>query len=92
MTHQLEVRFFAAARAAAGTGTFSLPLSALPSPTLGALTEHLAATYTGVTPSGQTLADILPRCSFLLDGASATASAPLTGSHRVDVLPPFAGG
>lgn len=60
--------------------------------TLGELLESRAQQHSGTTDSGMGLADIFPRCSFLLDGASATPSASLAGVQRVDVLPPFAGG
>lgn len=86
----LTVHFFAAARAAAGVPT--LTLDAGSHPTLASLLDQLASTHTGATPSGQTLASILPRCSFLLDGTAATPTSPLAGATRLDVLPPFAGG
>ena len=37
-------------------------------------------------------AEVLERCTFLVDGASATEDAVLADASRVDVLPPFAGG
>lgn len=88
----MQVHFFAAARAAAGLTETTLDTEVLPAPTLEALLEHLAVTLTGTTPSGQSLADILPQCSFLLDGQASEPGASLTGAQRLDVLPPFAGG
>jgi len=48
--------------------------------------------HTGTTDSGQTLADIVARCTFLVDGTRSDPSTLLAGASRVDVLPPFAGG
>ncbi len=88
----MQVHFFAAARSAAGTAELSVPLSVLPSPTLGALIEHLGQNVEGTTPSGLTLAQVMEQCSFLINGARSEAEAPLQDADRVDVLPPFAGG
>jgi len=75
------VRFFAAARAAAGRA--EQPAEA---PTLDALLGGLAA-------QNDQLATVLTRCSFLVDGlAWHDRSAPLPPAATVDVLPPFAGG
>ncbi|HCN39334.1 MoaD/ThiS family protein [Rothia sp. (in: high G+C Gram-positive bacteria)] len=88
----MQINFFAAARAAAGVAETQCQISQLPEPTLAALLDHLRQTLTGATPSGQSLADILPQCSFLLDGRASPADASLEGVQRLDVLPPFAGG
>ena len=89
----LDVHYFAAARAAAGASHERLDN---PPATLGELVDHLADTHAGTTDAGMGLADIVKRCSFLLDGANAETvvgrAASLAGVSRVDILPPFAGG
>lgn len=84
----IDVHYFAAARAAAGTDRESVPAPA----TLGELLDALAAGHEGTTDAGMTLAEIFPRCTFLVDGANSPREAALTDARRVDVLPPFAGG
>ncbi len=84
----IDVHYFAAARAAAGTDRESVPAPA----TLGELLDALAADHEGKTDAGMTLAEILPRCTFLVDGANSDRDALLADATRVDVLPPFAGG
>ena len=77
----LVVRYFAGARSAAGVTEEKLEA--------GSLGELLAA----VSASRPRLAEVLPACSFLVDGlAWKDRSAPLPASATVDVLPPFAGG
>ncbi|MDY3049117.1 MAG: MoaD/ThiS family protein [Rothia sp. (in: high G+C Gram-positive bacteria)] len=93
----MQINFFAAARAAAGLPNLRVELDQLPEPTLAGLQNYLAQELTGSTPSGQTLAQILPRCSFLVDGLAAQGErlddpALLAQAQRLDVLPPFAGG
>ncbi|WP_237241547.1 MoaD/ThiS family protein [Rothia nasimurium] len=93
----MQINFFAAARAAAGRPSLTLDPAQLPAPTLAQVRTYLAEEFTGSTPSGQTLADILPRCTFLVDGVAASADSLddaklLQGAQRLDVLPPFAGG
>ena len=83
-TLSLTVRYFAAARAAAGTETESLRVAT--GTTVAALVESLAT-------RGPELAKVLQRCSFLCDGiAVRDRSAELTNGQIIDVLPPFAGG
>lgn len=88
----MQVRFFAAARAAAGAAELSVAPNEIDSPTLGSLIAHLGRELTGTTPSGLTLAQVMEQCSFLINGTRSDADAPLTDGDRVDVLPPFAGG
>ena len=78
------VRFFAGARAAAGTtdDSFETP----PGATVG---DILAA---AVSRHGAELGRVLTRCSFLLDGVHAGPRTPVGGGQTLDVLPPFAGG
>jgi sulfur-carrier protein len=75
------VRYFAAARAAAGVAEETLE-----APTLEALRKDLAS-------RGDRLARVVGVASFLVDGLSWRDShAPLPPGCTVDVLPPFAGG
>ncbi|MCL2090828.1 MAG: MoaD/ThiS family protein [Micrococcales bacterium] len=80
----LQVRYFAAAREAAGcpeevwadeNGT-----------TVADLVVRLGARH------GEPLTTVLARCSFLVDGQRAGPGAVVPGGAVVDVLPPFAGG
>jgi sulfur-carrier protein len=83
-TVQLTVRYFAAARAAAGSDTETVSIA--PGTTLAALVETLAA-------RGPELAKVLRRCSFLRDGIAVRDDAiELSDGQTIDVLPPFAGG
>lgn len=85
------IRYFAAARAAAGS-----------SEETRALTDRtsLAELLTEMAGANDKLADVIPACSYLLNGtavaprvASDAARAPLVeDSDTLDVLPPFAGG
>jgi len=78
----VTVRYFAAARAAAGVTD-----ERAEAPTLAALLEQLSATR------GQRLADVLVMASFLVDGlAWHDHEAALPPGATVDILPPFAGG
>ncbi|WP_290218778.1 MoaD/ThiS family protein [Corynebacterium atrinae] len=85
----MEIRYFAAARAAAGTAVETV--DTVPD-TLGELLDARASALTGTTDAGTTLRDVLAHCTFLIDGRSSPRSTPLAGVQRVDVLPPFAGG
>jgi sulfur-carrier protein len=77
----LVVRYFAGARAAAGTTEEKIDASSL------------ADLVTKVSVDRPRLAHVLRACSFLVDGlAWKDRSAPLPSSATVDVLPPFAGG
>nr|WP_245905920.1 MoaD/ThiS family protein [Mycolicibacterium palauense] len=80
----LTVRFFAAARAAAGVDEEPAVLPA--GATVAALSERLRG-------RGGELARVLPRCSFLCDGVAVRdLERRLEHGQTVDVLPPFAGG
>jgi molybdopterin converting factor small subunit len=77
----VTVRYFAAARAAAGQAEETLE-----APTLEALRKELAA-------RGDQLRRVLDAASFLVDGlVCRDLDRPLPSSCTVDVLPPFAGG
>ena len=79
------VRYFAGAKAAAGTRseTLTLPVGA----TLADLLVAIAADH------GEALARVLASSSLLVDEVAAhDRGAPLADGVVVDVLPPFAGG
>ena len=79
----VTVRFFAAARSAAGTDTALVNPGAWPDVTRQLLTDY------------PRLADVLPRCSFLMDGVAVHtdhADVVVPDGAELDVLPPFAGG
>ena len=81
----VTVRYFAAARAASGTD--SELVETTPQTTVAQLVRQLANQH------GEKLADVLERCSFLVDGvACADGTAVVRADGTVDVLPPFAGG
>ena len=78
----LEVRYFAGARAAAGTSAESIEAASL---------DHLIAVLS--ERHGEKLALVLKAASFLVDGlACHDRRAALPAGATVDVLPPFAGG
>lgn len=81
----VRVRYFAGARAAAGTAEDSFELGGA-----GSVADLLAAV---LERRGNGLVQVLPACSFLLNGVAVhdrTATVPDGG--ELDVLPPFAGG
>ena len=82
------VRYWAAAKAAAGLPEERFPHEA----DLGTLLDAVRARH---GPDGK-LADVLARCSYLVDevspGRRAPGEVPLPDGAVVDVLPPFAGG
>jgi molybdopterin converting factor small subunit len=84
MTMQVTVRYFAAARAAAGAETETVRIA--PGTTVAGLVETLAA-------RSPELARVLQRCSFLRDEIAVRDEATeLSDGQTIDVLPPFAGG
>ena len=81
---QVTVRYFAAARAAAGAESESVVLRR--GTTVADLVKRLAV-------PGTRLATVLSRCSYLCDGiAVRDATKALRSGDTIDVLPPFAGG
>jgi molybdopterin converting factor small subunit len=81
----IEVRYFAAARAAAGVEAEKIQLD--DGATVG---DVLAALRAGHGPG---LARVLERCSYLLDEVAVRdRDTPVTTTSTLDVLPPFAGG
>jgi sulfur-carrier protein len=80
----ITVRYFAAARAAAGSDSERLTVRA------GATVAELVD---GLGGRSQELARVLVRCSFLCDGVAVRDQGqPLQAGNTIDVLPPFAGG
>jgi len=78
----LTVRYFAAARAAAGVGEETLSAG-----TLAHLRDLMVELH------GERLAAVLKVASFLVDGVvRRDLTAPLPEGATIDVLPPFAGG
>ncbi|TFD87387.1 MoaD/ThiS family protein [Cryobacterium lactosi] len=78
---QVQVRYYAAAKAATGVAeeTRELPDGA----TIGVFLDEL----------GSTSPQVFARCSFILNGtATADRGRLLDEGDRLDVLPPFAGG
>ncbi|KKC03547.1 MoaD/ThiS family protein [Mycobacterium nebraskense] len=81
---QVTVRYFAAARAAAGAESETVVVR--PGTTVAELVDRIAA-------RGSRLATVLGRCSYLCDGVAVRdETAPLRTGNTIDVLPPFAGG
>lgn len=81
-TDAVTVRYWAAARAAAGTAEEQTAPG-----TLDEVAARLGAEH------GERLARILGYCSFLLDGTALRDRAtPLPAGSVLEVLPPFAGG
>lgn len=80
----VTVRYFASARAAAGTESETVTLAP------GATIADLVATLPN---RHERLSAVLARCSYLRDGTAVRdLGAPLASGQTIDVLPPFAGG
>lgn len=81
---RVTVRFFAAARAAAGAETRDLLLPA---------GSSVADAIRELCGQSENLALVLQKCSYLCDGVAIRDHSAVLQGHRVlDVLPPFAGG
>jgi len=81
ISRPVEVHLYAAARSAAGVSVVEASGSSL-----GEVLASATAQYPG-------LAQVLERCSTLVDGlATSDPQAAVAPGSRVDVLPPFAGG
>jgi molybdopterin converting factor small subunit len=77
----VTVRFFAAARAAAGVNEITLDSSSA---------MHILDQAVALQPK---LGQVLPQCSYLLDEVSLRdLSVAVKDGSTLDVLPPFAGG
>ncbi len=81
----VTVRYFAAARAAAGLSSENVDIGR--GATVGDALDAIEARH------GKALGKVLPACSFLLDSVAVRDRAtPLPPAAELDVLPPFAGG
>jgi len=81
----VTVRYFAAARAAAGMPSEDIELDA--GATIADVLDAVAGRH------GEALSKVLTRCSFLLDSVAVRdPQAPIANGAELDVLPPFAGG
>ncbi|MBV8542464.1 MAG: MoaD/ThiS family protein [Pseudonocardiales bacterium] len=81
----VTVRYFAAARAAAGLPSENVDIG--DGATVADALDAVAARH------GETLRKVLAACSFLLDSVVVRDRAtPLRPGAELDVLPPFAGG
>jgi molybdopterin synthase sulfur carrier subunit len=81
----VTVRYYAAARAAAGVETESVEVP--PGSTVDILLKTVRTTH------GDDFGRVLDRCSFLLDEVAVRdRTVPVPAGATVDVLPPFAGG
>jgi molybdopterin converting factor small subunit len=84
-TTTITVRYFAAARAAAGVEGDTVQVGS------AATVEDLLDAVRGA--HGPELARVLARCSYLLDEVAVRDhSVPVANATSLDVLPPFAGG
>jgi molybdopterin synthase sulfur carrier subunit len=82
-TVTITVRYFAAARAAAGVETEPLEVAGTVYDAIRAIRDR----------HGAELGRVLDRCSFLLDEVAVRdRSTALPPGATLDVLPPFAGG
>lgn len=85
----IHVRYFAGARAAAGIAEETVSVTAAPGRPVTAADVIEAV----LTVHGQRLADVVPSCSFLLNGVAVRdRNVPVPAGAEFDVLPPFAGG
>jgi len=77
----IEIRYFAAARAAAGVSIQRVEPASL--------TQILAA----ITADNAQLAHVIEQCSFLVDSVAVNdMNMPINAGSFIDVLPRFAGG
>jgi sulfur-carrier protein len=84
-TTTITVRYFAAARSAAGLEVEKVQVSS--TATVAELLDAIRAEH---RPE---LARVMARCSYLLDEVAVRdLNAPVAHATSLDVLPPFAGG
>lgn len=87
------IRYFAAARAAAGTDAETLEVPDDRPCTRRDVENLLARAHPEPPPGQPPLAQVLARSSFLLDGvACPDPDTPVQSGAVLDVLPPFSGG
>jgi molybdopterin synthase sulfur carrier subunit len=86
----VTVRYWAAARAAAGVERDAVPVSA------GATLADVLDAVRRLHPGSTRLFDVIGVCSVLVGdrpvGTRAPGDVPLTDGDTVELLPPFAGG
>ncbi|MEV0702452.1 MoaD/ThiS family protein [Saccharopolyspora sp. NPDC050389] len=88
-TVAVQVRYFAGARAAAGIPEETVHV-ARPDGAAVTAADVIAAT---LNRHDEKLANVLPACSFLLDGVAVRdRGIAVPDDATLDVLPPFAGG
>lgn len=81
MAMDIEIRYFAAARAAAGVSSQRVNPATL------------SAIFTQVTANNAQLAHVIEQCSFLVDSVAVNdMDMPIHAGSFIDVLPRFAGG
>ena len=89
MTNAIEVRYWAAAKAAAGTASDQIEVDG--PLTLAAVVRRASELHTGTR-----LADVLAVCSVLVGdqpvGSQDPEQVEVAPGSRVEFLPPFAGG
>jgi molybdopterin synthase sulfur carrier subunit len=86
---QVTVRYFAAAKAAAGLAEERIQVA--DRETLGALLDRIAERLS--SPEGGRGAEVIARCSVLRNGESGSGrETRLADGDSLDLLPPFAGG
>lgn len=94
----LTVRYFAAAKAATSVACEQINLAHVDGhadglATRGEVENHLISLHPEAPAGQHTLADVLARSSFLLDGQSCpTPESEIHANATLDILPPFAGG
>lgn len=76
----VTVRYWAGARAAAGTSSDVVVAATVADAVAGAVDLHPA------------LRPVAAVATFLVDGAAATGEQPLAPGATLEILPPFAGG
>jgi molybdopterin converting factor small subunit len=75
------LRFFAAARVAAGTSRDDLPGDSV-----------AAVLQAAVERYGSALAEVLPSCAIWVNGLPAEPTTPVSDADEVGILPPVSGG
>lgn len=92
-TVAVTVRYFAAARAAAGVTQETVPVPAGWAPAGRDALTSVGAVIVAAGERRPELTRVLPRCSYLLDEIAVHGpDTPVRAGQVLDVLPPFAGG
>lgn len=89
----VTVRYFAAARAAAGVTEETVSVAAGAGAGGPGVLTSVGVVVATAGERHPDLIRVLPRCSFLLDEVAVHGpDTPVRGGQVIDVLPPFAGG